>query len=945
MDSNSFFERPKSHSKVKGKKAQNPSAKSRDAAARVIQQWWKQARLQQTAEESSTYINQILSLEKANDISFSELTSFVQDKKNKEITHKLLLHLEQAKDLLLPERQIAPTTILNERVFLTAYLIASKPKYVLLLKNEIDNALLEHAIKMLVSFENLCEFMGKTYFNITPVSPSSPIAIKTPSIDQVIENLRQHPLEKSYKKMEADASFISHGHHHLEEFHLRQVQYFQTYHEWEKENRTQIVNACIDYFLQLESKRFFILNNPEPMQKAMYVGFGNQQEILKRRVSDLAGEEGVRQLEQELKNMQENLDEKKWAILPKELLLHEIAINSEFVISEESCEVHPELNIELAIDALTKRPIDINPITRVLEEVGKNIARLTPNNQSRADQLYIQFNDSTIKKTLESSSLDDGLCNVICSLAERIKELGVQEDVSDIEHYQIEFTSNFSESSQKLLVLKEAIAFLYEKISVINWDVTNFYIENSRNVDPSKIAIVERENFQKRINQAYFNFANVFSWVEQIVNSPKSFRANSSYLCSKYVGTHIASAMLIGVLEQKGSFDFDIIPETFYLDRPRLAGWHQSYQRIFYAASALGFYKMVLRNSGLQLQSEELQELKQHLLNTFDFEKVDVPEEAAKLVLSVLLVNFAKKGVEISETKEAALQNTLEEIYAGEHQVAKIIYRRLGDLLSSYFMKGKFPTYSNMQDKLYGLQPELEVLAFEIRPLLEYHIKVHNDFYRRCVEERLWKPLVHVLKAEKFPDIIPALLSPQRDLIYDTHQQIHKLAFLLTGLSIIQQTVAFSDMWDLSIKLSNDSIKSMAESYGLIKLLSQPESPDKLMEDGLINLMQHVAEQEEISFESSDEKKIRKMLRMARCGKSPGYRAFVDELTSMVSSTIKQHTLPNIQSNLLTVEFSTEVNNICSNTIDIIKHIKQARRSEDINPMVEKIPEMRTGLG
>ncbi|AHE66311.1 T-complex protein 11 [Legionella oakridgensis ATCC 33761 = DSM 21215] len=911
-------------------------------AARVLQEWWKQAYLRQTAKESSQYFQHVVSRQKADSKSFSDLEAFILDRNTLAITHKLLAHLEQAKDLIIPERGRCPDLPRPERVFLSAYLIATKSDHIFESPTEIDALLLTHADEMLKSFERLCKFMGETYMDKRPHKVDSPIARETPSSDQVFAAMEHYQLHQSRETIENDHTFMTEGRAYLEAFHYAQVAYYETFSKWEADNRFKLAKICIAQYLRIEAKRFAIFSSPDPRQLEMYEGFGSQQETLRGKVEELLGEEGILMLEHDLQGLRAALEANKWVTAPAEVLLHELALNPEFTLPPGACMIHPRNDIDAAITAVTAEPLNLEPMLEVLAEIREQIALFTPRNRIRIMQLREEFGRKALTDQIEAAGLERGLYQIMYALMERIKELESPEHVPETVAFQNQLDRRISSGESVDRLLKQTLDFYYHKFSQISLEITNFHINRARGLVAHNIVEFERRKFQERLAKNQFNLASVLAWVDSIVKTPTNHRLDTSILCSQYIATYTTHAICLGLLQKPGNFDLHAVPETFYLDRGRLVDWHGKYQRIFYTAAAMGIF---CQQYGAGLSPQELQEQKQKIMTTLETANITDPKEAVSYIVSLFNTLLASKGKPLSESNERALTEIMENTFAGNHRIAEIMNKRLGDQLWIYFSKGFLPEASQRQAGLYGLQKELSQLGQEMLPLLRLHTKVHEEFYRHSVNERLWNPLFTVLREPREPNEFSSLLSPKRESIRGTHAYIHKMAFLLSGLALIQQTVVYADMWNMNAVMKNSTMKALASSFGLIEMVKDPRVSKDDMEVRLLALMKHVASEQEIPYEEADEQKMIRMLRLAKNNKSPGCRAFLDELAGMYRQFITRGKMPKYNPNLLTAEFAEEIDGMCGQVKEIITDIKRAQMPDDVDPVLPIIPTLRSGIG
>ncbi|WP_133131230.1 TCP11-related protein [Legionella yabuuchiae] len=906
-------------------------------AARMIQRWWKQVHLKQTAEESSRYIKHIVSLQQAQDKSFSKLEECVLDENTQTITHTLLMHLEQMKDIIIPARHHVFDVRCPERVFLSAYLIATKSDHIFESPTNIDERLLTQAEAMLISFENLCRFMSETYMRDIPTHVGSPLACETPSSDRVFASMEHYQLSQSQERMRADKRFMKEGRPYLEAFHQAQNAYYETFVEWESNNRARLAKVCIDQYLRIEIKRFATLNNPDPRQLELYDGYGKQLDSLRKKINNLLGMDGIEQLEDNLQSLKEALEANKWMSSPNEVLVHEMALNPTFALPAECFEVHPQHDIDLAISALASH--DHEPILAVIEEIRDRLAFLTPHNGPRIRRLKEAFSKESVTAEIESLGLEVGLYKVINAIIEELKEAGSEAHAPATTEFQRDLELRLDLGANSGVLLKESVDFIYNKFSEINREMADFV----QTLVASNPIDYEKQAFYNRLQSGQFNLANVLGWIDKMVASPTTYRLNNAILCSQYISSHVANAICLGVIQQSGNFDLAALPETFYLDRVRFMNWHEQYQRIFHTAAAMGYLDVFCQKYGVKLSSEQLLMQKNALIMTLKEEQLTEPQAIAAHVLETLHALLTKHGKRLSAEEERIQTKIIEDICTGSHRIAEIFHKRLGDQLSFYFFKGRLPEVTASQGKLYGLREELAELGKEIVPLLRHHVKVHDAFYYRHIQTRLWSPLFATLREPTLLPEAPSLLSSQQEWVEKVHDKLHKMAFLLSGLALVQQTVAFADMWNLNIGIKNSTLKSLAESSGLVEMISDSSVTKDHMASKFIELMRHVANEHELSFEEEDERTFKKMLQFSKSGQSPACKVFLDELSCTYRQFVIKEEHPTLNQNLLTSEFSKEIIGMCQEVKKLVDAVKHAHLPEDVDPIAQTIPILRSG--
>ena len=890
-----------------------------------------EAHFTQTAKESSRYFNHVISLAGAKSKSFSDLKTLILDKETLATTCTLLESLEQSKSLFLPAQSRRFDVRRPERIFLSAYLIATKSEQVFESPADIDEHLLAHANEMLGAFESLCQFMSETPTEPTEEIPSeidSPTAAKIPCSDP---KLLKGQMETEWRA-------------HLEAFQQTQMTYYETFLQWESNHRVKLTRVCIDQYLQLESERFASFTNPDPRMGALYDAFDHPQEVLRKKIKALSGMEGLQILEHDVQEKRAALEANKWATAPKEVLLHELALNPGFELPVESCIIRPHQDIDAAIAAVSQKPVNLEPMLDVFEEIRDGLASLTPHNKQYITRLQKEFSRQIIRDQIDAMGLERGLYQVVNWLIEKIKELESAGHDSETVAFEKELRKKCHSEENLALLLKQTIDLFYHKISQITLESRNFHINQACTPIAHGIVEFEQEKFQEHLAGKQFNLASILDFVDSMIETPTKYRLTPPILYSHHIATYLAHAVCIAVLQRPGKFDFQAVPETFYLDRVHLVDCHGQYQRIFYTAAAMGIF---CQQYGDTFLPEELLEHKKMLITALGTKNIMAPEEAAGIMISTLSTLLTKKGKPLSESDESALTKIVQAICAGTHPLTEIINRRLGDQLWSFLFKGFLPEIPATQAKLYGLQEELRHLGQEIIPLLRLHVKVYGEFYKHSIDLRLWRPLFVALREVQKPHALSSLLAPAQELIGDTADYIHRMAFLLTGLSLIQQNIAFADnMYNLQTVMKHSTMKALADSFGLIDGVKNPNVSIDKIGARLIELMQHVASEQEVPFEAADKQKMAKMFHLAKNGKSPGYNAFLDELVEICKQFITKEAIPELNKNLLTAEFTAEIKQLCGQVQEITAYVKQAHSLglDELDPVTQPIPMLHAGI-
>jgi hypothetical protein len=931
----SFFGHLSSHSTATATSRDVEKEYHQAKAAWVIQRWWKQLHLKQTASESYRYMHDMVSLEQAQQDSFNKLEKFLLDPKTIATTKTLLMHLEQTKDIVLPSRARSANAYKAERQFLTAYMIATKSKFLFESPTDVDELLLVHAQDMLKSFEVLCAFMNKIYFTGN-TTLTSPLTDTSPAAGRVLSNLGSERLNHDHR-------FITEGHRYLEDFHNKQMAYYDTFANWEVKNRTKLAQILINTYLELEAKRFTLLNSLDPRMLELYEGYGKQQETLKRRVRFLLGEEeSNRIITEEVGKLQTSLEEKKWTSSSSELLIHEIALNPKLQLTANACAISPRSNVDAAITALTQSTPETDLILTVLGEISTHLAMFTPNNREQVLRLQHTYSRQAMNNKIETHGISDGLYTIIVSLFEEIKHLESPGHVRETDFFLEDIAWRANHSGDPSPILKEAIDYFYYKISQINLETKNFQIQQARGLIEKNIASLEQKEFQDRLAKKQFNLSYTLSWFDKFVCSPEEYRLNTPIFCSKYLGSHASHALMIAVLQQPAHNVLHTIPETFYLDRVRLVKWHARYQNLRYTVTTLGYLDTFCQDNGLRLTSVELAEEKKRLLTLLETGIISRLQEKVDDFLAVVGRLLARQNKELSALDKSTFASLIEQCSEGTNQVSSFINQRLGDQLSIFFFKGRLPEASTPFVQRFSLKEELNKLGKEILPVLRLHNKVHGAYYQRELEVRIWKPLFNVLRQTKAAPL-PSLFMPEEESIVHARNYMHKLAFVLTGLSLIQQSIVHSDVWNLNLTIKNNKLKELATTYGLVDMIKDPRVEKDVIENKLMELMQHVANEYELPYEALEKREMARMIRLAKNEeRSLGAKSFLDEITRLT----KHYAIDNkqdINPQHLIYEFKEEVKQLGVNTKAVIEKVKLSHLPEDLDPIAATIPVLRAG--
>lgn len=820
-----------------------------------------------------------VSLQAGENISFSDLITFILHKNTLKSIQSLLRHLE----IGVPENAHFSHLPQAEHIFLAAYLIATKPEYVFESPEKTDSYLILCARNMLKAFEKLYKFVNEAF---------------------------------------------------LEEFHLKQNAYYEAYSKWESNDHSALTNRITQY-LQLESTCFAMYNCPDPMDIETYESLRLQQEILRGSIEALFGAKDIDLFEHELIKKRKTLEINKWVGIPKEVLQHELSLNPKFTFPSEACIISPSTDIQAAIQALP----NTEPLLDILEEICSQI--MDYSNQAYRIKVQETCSRQIFSECINTMGLQKGIYHIINKLLENIIPLESFEYSQETSTFQIGLNRKVRSEKNLELLLKQTLAFLYKKLSQINqYTHDQFIYSQSHLLLTQDIVTLEQYRFQEHLEKNQLNLTSVLIWIEAIITTPSIYRLDTPALCSEFIASNITHAICISILQRLGNIDFRTLPETFYLDRARLITWHTKYQRIFYTVIAMSLLDQQCRKQGINLSSQELSEPKNTILTLLEMESFLSPPKIAYQIIMIINDWLTNNKKILGNSDEQALCNLMEASFAGHHQISGMIHKRLGDQLWSYFLHG----YLKSETKsLYGLQKELNELAQDMLPLLRHHVKVYGKLYKHIANMQLWTPLMTILQNPQTPHSFSSLLSPKAEVIRDIHAHIHKMIFLLSGLSLLKQDIGALNLWN-TCKISNFDIKARADSSELIKMIKDPKVSKDEVEEKLLTLMKTIATQENLFFEACDAKKMATLLRQIKEGSLPNYYVFLNELTEIYTQFIINNETPHINEHSITSAFTEEIKQLCEQIKEIITSIKQAHLPNDANPIAPILPMPQAGL-
>lgn len=896
-------------------------------AASMIQSWWKRVNLRHTANESKVYLKNF-SLAKIQKEPISNLQKFIVDINTRKTTHKLLIHLEQAKDLILSQRTKEPTLRNPERIFLFAYLIVSDAHEMSIETKGIAQELKSQAAAMLKSFEELCKFMIDTYLSSVPSPPHSPLAERTPSYDQVFASMEQFQLHQTKEMMINDVRFRQKGKQYLDAFHRDQQSYYQTFQR--HVSRQQIVGLYIKQFLKLENRRLEILHKPVPVDLKVYQEVCTQQENLRAEIEELMNSEGLEYLAKDLQTHREHWQANYWKDPKLETLVHEFALNPRFKIPV-CWAIEPEQDIAAAISSLNQEMLDYNPMVMVIEEIIENLCLLASNNLELIEEFKAEFNKPNLVECIKNMGLQKGLYHIFFSIIEKIKVL---------EPFDLQKSTDFQKYLREVVkskpnnesLLRETINFIYDKLYKIQTAKSECFINEARDKTPRQQHAYEQKKFEERLKDNQLTLRRASKWVHKIVSEPLNHHMEPRVLFSQYNDIYFLQALLLQILSQK-KFDVATIPETFNLDHLRLLHWHARYQQIFYTALAMVQFNHFCTRHGLQLTAEEQHEQKKHFLYAFQDEFFTDPKAIAHYILGTVRLILSNKGKSLQDVEERAGQKIIEAICLRVHPIAGMLNKRLGDHLLFYFRNGRLLDVEDNHLKLYGLKYELGKLGEEMLSLLRLHAGVHGAWYRRSIEEHVWSPFFALFKEHNLAINLPLYTKPIEKPLNKLLHYLDKFVFLLAGLTLVKNALNILDTWNTHSPMDNANLKHFATSSGLLDMLNSPEITKDALAEKFIELMKHLTSERELPIDAQEEYKLQRLLNLAKTIPTLETLKFREEITEFCRKSVTHGENGEICREHLAFEFREEVAKLIVAITSMMSQIKQSQNPSDTEPL------------
>ncbi|PJD92585.1 MAG: hypothetical protein CK426_01415 [Legionella sp.] len=429
--------------------------------------------------------------------------------------------------------------------------------------------------------------------------------------------------------------------------------------------------------------------------------------------------------------------------------------------------------------------------------------------------------------------------------------------------------------------------------------------------------------------------------IKQCVDNPQAHRLSIPILCSRYVGSYLTHTLILDLLQSPLPSIAEQIPETFYLDRIHLITFHALYQSILKTAAILSYIKFYCDNYGVYLTKEEWAIQKDRLLLWHShYFKSTKDSELFYLDLLKHILLFNDQSLTITE--QLAFTRLIQQIENRESKALDLLNQRLSNIFATYLLNGKLPDTHMAIFKTTTLDEEVLILAQDIMPMIRLHSQVHSTFYKKEIEKHLWQPIADYLKQISASKELPILLLAEEESFFSIHHKVHKLAFVVTGLQLINQTLNHNDMWN-DKGIEHRQLKKEASVHGLLAMITNPDCSMQHIEKALFRIMHHLAKEQKISLDHLCEKKLSKMFLSVKKEQSLIYKSCLDDVIKELMRRINSKKKAAISPNHLLFEFNEVFDGLELQLKHCMSSLKKHHLNSDYEPTTEATVHLKSG--
>nr|CAG8439011.1 15887_t:CDS:2 [Entrophospora candida] len=719
-----------------------PSPPIREEAASVIQNAWRYHELIKLVKD---YHNFDISLHTVENMSFQNAVQLLQKSAIIQISNKFLQKVSKTSQMIMETGKYKNPA----RIFLSAYIIVSHTKEILVDIGYYEKALFKSAKAMLNSLETWFDSINNDKYN----------------------KIRCYGLINN---------FLSAWHTYYRDFNI-----------WKPKDSKKLANSLIAHYTELEKSR-----------NTGKVNISHQQKEIRRNIRDLGDDEVTAKLERALghlkkdfqietgsgsgdvdtsdsinsmatdqesdeqedcdnsnscapqrqpfvpPNMYDKASKKSPALriiqsygvpieaagLANEQLIHEIIIDPGFELKplkltglEESVNQMAKKAYFDSIKEDFEKGKFIQWIPNLLNDIKKKLIGLMPPNSP----MYASV-DEILDIELITQQSKAGVYNVRdCIMFITGMMLKICAPVRDEQIQSLRNMTELSKIFQKVL----------EILDLMRLDLANYRLKALRPYLKEHAVDYERRIFEQALKSNRFSLERTKAWLQPTVDSLLCTVAEPNPKNDLLPNQHnhgikfaqVYNEALVSYIFQQVLIDKNNCPETFLLDLERLWNFQNEGQAITIAAALLMLTKNIANGSSANsISGEKLETLKNNLF-------VLLMDHSTKIdnLTTEILSHYPPT---ISFETQSLIKSMVSKTLSQSDKVFSLLSRKIQTIIKQHLQTGQFSKKETLAQ--YGILPvanELEQLSRKIFILALYNREIYAVWYDNLIKERLNK--------------------------------------------------------------------------------------------------------------------------------------------------------------------------------------------------------------
>ncbi|KAG1449137.1 hypothetical protein G6F56_008737 [Rhizopus delemar] len=246
----------------------------------------------------------------------------------------------------------------------------------------------------------------------------------------------------------------------------------------------------------------------------------------------------------------------------------------------------------------------------------------------------------------------------------------------------------------------EQLKLMSDLLDAMSLDLSNFRLRSLRRPLMTIAVDYEREKFAEMLNNGMIQLVKTQHWLSCHAQKKPVFEE-----------------AFVSLLEQPTLLTAETLPETLMLDVQRMSEFQNEFQANTLVATLL----TLTRNFG---PTSSLDELGVRFFRLLEDKETVVDNLAAEIERCVGLRNRKMIRAMVDKT----LSHT-DPIY-------NILSHRIGSVIKSTIIEGKFNAESVTHQGLEFIQPTLQLLSLRILKLVRHHRQVYTDWYNELISKQ-----------------------------------------------------------------------------------------------------------------------------------------------------------------------------------------------------------------